>query len=82
MLWPEAALTHNMVEVAPNMLKAVLGAVNSKILTFNAAFFCSSPWPDAGLPNQLEEALPTKDMSFFQILVISVTLKPVLILLI
>ncbi|AML52020.1 hypothetical protein [Falsihalocynthiibacter arcticus] len=29
-------------------------------------------WPDAELPNQLEEVLPTVDMSCFQIMVISV----------
>ncbi|AML52019.1 hypothetical protein RC74_12725 [Falsihalocynthiibacter arcticus] len=36
MLWPKAALTHNMVEVAPYMLKADLGAVNSNTLRINA----------------------------------------------
>ncbi|MEY8099784.1 C4-dicarboxylate TRAP transporter substrate-binding protein [Falsihalocynthiibacter sp. S25ZX9] len=43
MLWPEAALTYNMVEVAPYMLKADLGAVNSKTLTINADVWAKLP---------------------------------------
>lgn len=36
MLWPEAAKTFKIAEVAPYMLKADLGAVNSKTVTVNA----------------------------------------------
>ncbi|MEO0999151.1 MAG: C4-dicarboxylate TRAP transporter substrate-binding protein [Pseudomonadota bacterium] len=36
MLWPEAANTFNIVEVAPYMLEADIGAVNSKTVTVNA----------------------------------------------
>ncbi len=35
MLWPEAAKTFKIAEVAPHMLKADLGAVNSKTVTVN-----------------------------------------------
>ena len=35
MLWPEAAKTFKIAEVAPYMLKANLGAVNSKTVTVN-----------------------------------------------
>ena len=35
MLWPEAAKTFKIAEVAPYMLKADLGAVNSKTVTVN-----------------------------------------------
>lgn len=35
MLWPEAANTYKIAEVAPYMLKADLGAVNSKTVTVN-----------------------------------------------
>ena len=35
MLWPEAARTFKIAEVAPYMLKADLGAVNSKTVTVN-----------------------------------------------
>lgn len=36
MLWPEAAKTFKIAEVAPYMLKADLGAVNTKTVTVNA----------------------------------------------
>jgi TRAP-type C4-dicarboxylate transport system substrate-binding protein len=39
MLWPEAANTFAIAEVAPHMLRANLGAVNSKTLTANADFW-------------------------------------------
>lgn len=35
-LWTEAAVSFKLVEVAPNMLKADLGAVNTKVVTANA----------------------------------------------
>ena len=35
MLWPEAAKTFKIAEVAPHMLRANLGAVNSKTVTVN-----------------------------------------------
>ena len=43
LLWPEAAATFKMAEVAPNMLKADLGAVNSKVLTVNADVWAKLP---------------------------------------
>ena len=41
MLWPEAANTFAIAEVAPYMLRADLGAVNSKTLTVNKDFWNS-----------------------------------------
>ena len=41
MLWPEAANTFAIAEVAPYMLRANLGAVNSKTLTVNKRFWDS-----------------------------------------
>ncbi|MDF2374371.1 MAG: C4-dicarboxylate TRAP transporter substrate-binding protein [Rhizobiaceae bacterium] len=35
MLWPEAAMTYKIYEVAPHMLKVDLGAVNTKTVTVN-----------------------------------------------
>lgn len=35
-LWPEAAVSFKLVEVAPYMLKADLGSVNTKVVTANA----------------------------------------------
>jgi len=43
MLWPEAAKTFKIAEVAPHMLKADLGAVNSKTITVNADFWKKLP---------------------------------------
>lgn len=43
MLWPEAASTFKMAEVAPYMLMADLGAVNSKTLTANKDYWNSLP---------------------------------------
>lgn len=43
MLWPEAAKTFKIAEVAPHMLKADLGAVNSKTVTVNADFWKKLP---------------------------------------
>ncbi|MEL6609377.1 MAG: C4-dicarboxylate TRAP transporter substrate-binding protein [Pseudomonadota bacterium] len=50
MLWPEAAKTFKIAEVAPYMLKADLGAVNSKTVTVNA-----DVW--AGLPDEVKDVL-------------------------
>jgi len=50
MLWPEAAKTFKIAEVAPYMLKADLGAVNSKTITVNADYW-------AGLPDPVKVAL-------------------------
>ncbi len=36
MIWPEAAVTFSLVEVAPYMLEANIGTVNSKAITVNA----------------------------------------------
>ena len=43
MLWPEAAKTFKISEVAPTMLKADLGAVNSKTITVNADYWKKLP---------------------------------------
>lgn len=43
MLWPEAAVTFKIAEVAPYMLQADLGAVNSKTVTVNADYWASLP---------------------------------------
>ena len=50
MTWPEAAKTFKFVEVAPYMLQADLGAVNSKTVTVN-----SDVWE--GLPDEVKEVL-------------------------
>ncbi|MGX9354690.1 C4-dicarboxylate TRAP transporter substrate-binding protein [Roseobacteraceae bacterium S113] len=50
MLWPEAAKTFKIAEVAPYMLRADLGAVNSKTITVNADYW-------AGLPGEVKEVL-------------------------
>jgi TRAP-type C4-dicarboxylate transport system substrate-binding protein len=43
MLWPEAAKTFKIAEVAPYMLKANFGAVNSKTVTVNADYWKKLP---------------------------------------
>jgi len=43
MLWPEAAATFKIAEVAPYMLRADLGAVNSKTITVNQDYWNSLP---------------------------------------
>ena len=43
MLWPEAANTFKIAEVAPYMLKADLGAVNSKTVTVNKDVWATLP---------------------------------------
>ena len=43
MLWPEAAKTFKIAEVAPFMLRADLGAVNSKTITVNADYWAKLP---------------------------------------
>ena len=50
MLWPEAAKTFKIAEVAPHMLSVDLGAVNSKTVTVNADYWES-------LPDEVKEAL-------------------------
>ncbi|WP_299692689.1 C4-dicarboxylate TRAP transporter substrate-binding protein [uncultured Tateyamaria sp.] len=50
MLWPEAAKTFKIAEVAPYMLRADLGAVNSKTITVNADYW-------AGLPDPVKDVL-------------------------
>ncbi|WP_420333048.1 C4-dicarboxylate TRAP transporter substrate-binding protein [Roseibium sp.] len=50
MLWPEAASTFKIAEVAPYMLKADLGAVNSKTITVNKDY-----WD--GLPDEVKQVL-------------------------
>lgn len=43
MLWPEAAKTFKIAEVAPYMLRADLGAVNSKTITVTADYWAKLP---------------------------------------
>lgn len=43
MLWPEAAKTFKIAEVAPYMLSANLGSVNSKTVTVNADYWAKLP---------------------------------------
>ncbi|WP_373236795.1 C4-dicarboxylate TRAP transporter substrate-binding protein [Cohaesibacter celericrescens] len=43
LLWPEAAKTFKIAEVAPYMLQADLGAVNSKTVTANADYWKKLP---------------------------------------
>lgn len=43
LLWPEAAKTFKIAEVAPYMLKADLGAVNSKTITVNKDYWDKLP---------------------------------------
>lgn len=43
MLWPEAAKTFKIAEVAPYMLRADLGAVNTKTVTVNADYWKKLP---------------------------------------
>lgn len=50
MLWPEAAKTFKIAEVAPYMLKADLGAVNSKTITVNSDYW-------AKLPDEVKDVL-------------------------
>ncbi len=50
MLWPEAAKTFKIAEVAPYMISANLGSVNSKTVTVNADF-----WKK--LPDEVKEVL-------------------------
>lgn len=50
MIWAEAAITFKLVEVAPHMLKADIGTVNSKAITMNA-----DSW--AKLPKEVQTAI-------------------------
>lgn len=50
MLWPEAANTFKIHEVAPYMLRADIGAVNSKTVTVNAKVW-------EGLPQEVRDVL-------------------------
>ncbi len=50
MLWPESAATFKIAEVAPYMIKADLGAVNSKTITVNKQY-----WD--GLPDEVKGVL-------------------------
>ena len=43
MLWPEAAKTFKIAEVAPYMMRVDLGAVNSKTITVNADYWAALP---------------------------------------
>lgn len=53
MLWPEAAVTFKIVEVAPYMLKVDLGAVNSKTVTVNKDVWTKLPDEVKGVLQQV-----------------------------
>jgi len=53
MLWPEAAVTFKIVEVAPYMLKVDLGAVNSKTVTINKDVWAKLPDEVKGVIQQV-----------------------------
>ncbi len=55
--WPEAAITYKFVEVAPYMLRADLGAVNSKTVTVNADYW-------ATLPDEVKEVLQEVSIAY------------------
>ena len=53
MLWPEAAKTFKIADVAPYMLKADLGAVNSKTVTVNKDVWARLPEPVKSILRQV-----------------------------
>ena len=57
MLWPEAAATFKISEVAPYMLRADLGAVNSKTVTVNQDY-----WDN--LPDEVKEVLQAVSIDY------------------
>ena len=57
MLWPEAVVRFKIVEVAPNMLKADLGAACSKAINVNA-----NSWKK--LPKEVQDALATNAIGY------------------
>ena len=57
MLWPEAAKTFKIVDVAPYMLRADIGAVNSKTVTVNADYWSK-------LPGEVQDALQTVAVAY------------------
>lgn len=57
MLWPEAAATFKIAEVAPYMLKADLGAVNSKTVTVNADYWNK-------LPDEVKDVLTEVSLAY------------------
>lgn len=57
MLWPEAVVRFKIVEVAPNMLKADLGAACSKAINVNA-----DSWKK--LPAEVQQALATNAIGY------------------
>ena len=57
MLWPEAVVRFKIVEVAPNMLKADLGAACSKAINVNA-----DSWKK--LPQEVQQALATNAIGY------------------
>ncbi|MCG6901287.1 MAG: C4-dicarboxylate TRAP transporter substrate-binding protein [Rhodobacter sp.] len=59
MLWPEAAATFKIAEVAPYMLRADLGAVNSKTVTVNKDYW--DKLPDEVKTALLEVAVEYRD---------------------
>jgi len=57
MLWPEAAATFKIAEVAPYMLQADLGAVNTKTITVNADYW-------NGLADEVKEVLQAVSIDY------------------
>lgn len=57
MLWPEAAATFKIAEVAPYMLRTDFGAVNSKTVTVNQDY-----WDN--LPDEVKDVLKTVSIDY------------------
>ena len=57
LLWPESAATFRIAEVAPYMIKADFGAVNTKTLTANIDFWNS-------LPQEVQDAIEQASMAY------------------
>ncbi len=57
LLWPEAAATFSIAEVAPYMVRADLGAVNSKTVTVNSDYWSK-------LPDEVKEVLQAVSIDY------------------
>ncbi len=53
MIWPEAAITYKIGEVAPYMLEANFGSVNTKTVTVNADYWDGLPDEVKGVLNEV-----------------------------
>lgn len=57
MIWPESAVTFNIVEVGPYMIQTDFGSVNTKTITANADYW-------AGLPDAVKEAISEASIAY------------------